>query len=102
MPRADTPPADPVARRSFLAGLALGALVVLAEKSGRRLDALTLEDFRSASDRFESDVHAIFDLDRAMTRRNLAGAPGNREVRRQLARWRRTLGPSNPASSGGS
>jgi len=70
---------------------AVGDIVALAEKTGRRLDALTVDEFRAVSDRFEADVREVFDLQRAMQRRNLAGAPGDREVRRQLARWKREL-----------
>jgi hypothetical protein len=31
------------------------------------------------------------DLKRAMAKRNLTGAPGTKEVAKQLARWRRQL-----------
>jgi hypothetical protein len=33
----------------------------------------------------------VFDLKQAMTKRNLTGAPDNREVARQLAKWRKAL-----------
>lgn len=70
---------------------AVGAAVALAETSGRPLDALTLEDLKTTSELFEADVKTVFDLDAAMQRRNLAGAPGTREVQRQLRRWTRQL-----------
>jgi argininosuccinate lyase len=69
----------------------VGAVVALAEKSGKPLNALELAEFRSASELFDSDVAQIFDLKLAMRRRNLTGAPGTQEVRRQLARWRKRL-----------
>ncbi|MCC7375144.1 MAG: argininosuccinate lyase [Verrucomicrobiales bacterium] len=70
---------------------AVGAVVALAEKSGRPLNQLSVEEMRAASDRFEKDVVDVFDLKAAMRRRNLVGAPGTREVRRQLSRWSKAL-----------
>jgi argininosuccinate lyase len=69
----------------------VGEVVALAERLGRPLNALALEDFQSVSDLFGADVREVFDLKAAMARRNLIGAPGNREVRRQLDRWRKRL-----------
>ena len=71
---------------------AVGAVVALAEKTGRPLNRLTLEELRSADKNFEADARHVFDLKTAMARRNTTGAPGTREVRRQLARWRKILG----------
>jgi argininosuccinate lyase len=69
----------------------VGAVVALAEKLAQPLAALTLKDLRSVDRTFRADALRIFDLQRAMGRRNLVGAPGTSEVRRQLARWRRRL-----------
>jgi hypothetical protein len=33
----------------------------------------------------------VFNLKRAMERRNLVGAPGTKEVAKQLARWQKML-----------
>ena len=76
---------------------AVGAAVALAEKLGRPLNALSVEELRSISDRFDSDVPSVFDLEAAMNRRNLVGAPGTREVKRQLHRWKRSLMASRKA-----
>jgi len=70
---------------------AVGGLVALAERLGVRLDQLTLEQFQSVDKNFRADVLRWFDLKRALSRRNLIGAPGNRELRRQLARWKKLL-----------
>jgi argininosuccinate lyase len=70
---------------------AVGSLVALAEKSQRRLNQLTLDELRSVEKKFSEDVRSIFDVKQAMTRRKVIGAPGSREVRRQLARWQRIL-----------
>jgi argininosuccinate lyase len=70
---------------------AVGAAVALAERAGRPLDRLTLAEFRTVSPRFGGDVRGVLDLDQAMRRRSGIGAPGTKEVKRQLARWRKIL-----------
>jgi argininosuccinate lyase len=68
-----------------------GRVVALAEKTGRRLNELTLDELRSLEKKFGPDARHIFDLPQAMARRNLPGAPGAKEVRRQLQRWHKIL-----------
>jgi argininosuccinate lyase len=70
---------------------AVGSLVALAEANGKRLNQLTLAELQTVEPRFAGDALSLFDLDRAMARRNLTGAPGTREVRKQLTKWRRAL-----------
>ncbi|HZR18326.1 MAG TPA: argininosuccinate lyase [Verrucomicrobiae bacterium] len=72
----------------------VGALVGLAERDGKGLDHLSLEELRSVEKRFGPDARKIFNLKQAMGRRKMIGAPGTREVRAQVARWRRRLGKS--------
>jgi argininosuccinate lyase len=69
----------------------VGSVVALAEKSARPLNRLTLAELQSADKTFGRDALAVFDLKRAMAKRNLTGAPGTREVAKQLARWRTQL-----------
>jgi argininosuccinate lyase len=69
----------------------VGAVVALAEKSGKGLDQLTLAELRSADGTFEADAPGVFDLKKAMAQRTMTGAPGTKEVRKQLARWRGLL-----------
>ena len=69
----------------------VGAVVAMAERSGRPLDQLTVEDFRKIDGRFGSDVTGVFNLTRALTRRASIGAPGTAQVRKQLARWKKIL-----------
>jgi argininosuccinate lyase len=38
-----------------------------------------------------AEATAIFDLQRAMSKRNITGSPGTKEVAKQLARWREQL-----------
>jgi len=70
---------------------AVGALVALAETAGKPLDRLTLEEMQSVEKTFGADAHETYDLERAMDRRQLTGAPGTREVKRQLTRWKKRL-----------
>jgi hypothetical protein len=93
---------------------AAGAVVALAEKSGKSLDKLSRgellsvnelaladgfanvnklprEEVRPVKEKFGRNALGVFDLQRAMTRRNLIGAPGTKEVAKQLAKWRKIL-----------
>ena len=69
----------------------VGAVVAMAEKSGKPVDQLELAEFRAVSPRFGSDVLSVFNLREAMARRQGVGMPGTRGVQRQLRRWARRL-----------
>ena len=74
----------------------VGAVVALAEKTGKPVNQLTLAELQSAdpvtgTKFFGRDALGVFNLQRAMTKRNLTGAPGTKEVANQLARWREQL-----------
>jgi argininosuccinate lyase len=69
----------------------VGAAVALAEKTGKPLNRLTPNELQSVDKAFGRDALAAFDLKHAMSKRNLPGAPGTREVAKQLARWREQL-----------
>ncbi|MDB6066841.1 MAG: argininosuccinate lyase [Pedosphaera sp.] len=69
----------------------VGAVVALAEKGGKALDQLTLAELRSVDMTFDPDAPGVFDLKKAMAQRTMTGAPGTKEVRKQLARWRGLL-----------
>jgi argininosuccinate lyase len=69
----------------------VGTVVALAEKSGKPLNRLTLAELQSVDKTFGRDALGVFDLKRAMAKRNLTGAPGTKEVAKQLARWREQL-----------
>jgi argininosuccinate lyase len=70
---------------------AVGAVVALAERAGKPLDQVSLAEFQSVDKTFGRDVLGVFDLPRAMAKRNLTGAPGTKAVAMQLARWRAQL-----------
>src|SRR5438876_1481951 len=67
----------------------VGAVVALAEARGKPLNRLTPEELQSVDGNFAADALEVFDLKRAMAQRNAIGAPGTKEVRQQLRRWRR-------------
>jgi argininosuccinate lyase len=71
---------------------AVGAVVRLAEVKGVALNALSLEDVRSVHAAFGADWVSVFDLKRALARREGTGMPGPRQTARQFARWRKLLG----------
>ena len=70
---------------------AVGLLVAHADKLGKALDQLSLAEMQAIHCAFAEDALQLFDLAAAMERRNLTGAPGPKEVRRQLTRWRKAL-----------
>jgi argininosuccinate lyase len=69
----------------------VGKVVALAEKTGKPLNQLTLAQLQSVNKKFGRDALNVFDLKRAMAKRNLTGAPGTKEVAKQLVRWRKQL-----------
>jgi len=69
----------------------VGAVVALAEKSGKRLNQLALAELQSIDKTFGRDALGVFNLKTAMAKRNLTGAPGTKEVAKQLGRWRAQL-----------
>lgn len=69
----------------------VGKLVALAERSGRPLNKLSLTELEDMDPKLDAEALKIFDLDRAFARRNLTGAPGTQEVKKQLAKWQKLL-----------
>jgi argininosuccinate lyase len=70
----------------------VGAVVALAEKSGKTLNQLTLAELQTVDKTFRPDALDVFHLKAAMAKRNVVGAPGTKEVAKQLARWSKQLG----------
>jgi argininosuccinate lyase len=71
----------------------VGALVALAEKLGKPLNQLTLAEAQSVDPALDRQALATLDLKRSLARRNLPGAPGSKEVARQIAWWKKRLSP---------
>ena len=72
---------------------AVGQLVARAEAQGKRLNELSLAEMQKVDKAFGADVASVFDLPKAMAKRNLTGATGTKEVQKQIAYWRRYLEP---------
>jgi len=70
---------------------AVGAVVALAERTGKALNELTPAELKSVDEAFSADALAVFDLKKAMGQRNMTCAPGTKEVKKQLERWRNAL-----------
>jgi argininosuccinate lyase len=69
----------------------VGEVVALAEKKGKPLNKLSLAELQSVDKKLNRNALAVFDLQCAMAKRNLPGAPGTKEVAKQLTRWRKQL-----------
>jgi argininosuccinate lyase len=69
----------------------VGAVVALAEELDKPLNLLTLAELQSVNKKFGRDALDVFDLQRAMAKRNMIGAPGTKEVAKQLVKWRKLL-----------
>ena len=67
------------------------AIVGKLAASGKRLNALSEEEFRAASNAFGEDVREVFDVRKAMQRRSATGSPSPENIERQIGRWRQLL-----------
>jgi argininosuccinate lyase len=69
----------------------VGKAVAAAEKGKVPLDQLPLKAWQEIDPRIHSKNLSVFDLKTAMDRRRMPGAPGPRQVKAQITRWRRRL-----------
>ena len=68
-----------------------GHAVALAEKEGKGLEDLTLDQLRTLDGRIDDDVYAVLDYDAAVRRRETPAGTGPRSVARQLEQLRQWL-----------
>ena len=71
---------------------AVGRLVGRADAAGLPLTELPLAELREASDRIDEDVYKHLGAANVVKRYAPDGAAGTRQLRKQLAFWRRKLG----------
>ncbi len=64
----------------------VGALVKTAQARRTKLSALTLDDFRAASEKFGADVYAVFDFDASVRSRQTFGGAGAVKAQLELAK----------------
>jgi argininosuccinate lyase len=72
---------------------AVGKASAYAVRQGRPLAALTADEWKQFHRRFDAGVLACFDARKSLARRELPGAPGPKQVRTELRRWRQALRP---------
>ncbi len=70
---------------------AVGAVVALAEGQSRPLNLLSTADVRKIHAAFGPDWAGVFNLRRAMARRQGTGMPGPAQLKKQFARWKKLL-----------
>src|SRR5512138_219794 len=70
---------------------AVGKAAAAATRQRKGMSVLTAAEWRSFHPRFERDVLKVFDARRSLRRRELVGAPGPRQVAKQIARWEKAL-----------
>ncbi|MEN9632350.1 MAG: hypothetical protein RL077_754 [Verrucomicrobiota bacterium] len=70
---------------------AVGAVVRLAEKQAVEINRLSTADVQGVHAAFGEDWHEVFDLRRALAKREGTGMPGPKQMARQFARWRQRL-----------
>jgi argininosuccinate lyase len=72
---------------------AVGKAAAFAVRQGRTMASLTAAEWKGFHPRFERDVLRCFDARRSLSRRELPGGPGPRQVRAELRRWTTALRP---------
>jgi argininosuccinate lyase len=63
---------------------AVGRLIGRCAAEGKTLETLTLDEYRAASDKFESDVFAAIDLNTCVEQRGVPGGPSDTSVLKQI------------------
>lgn len=67
----------------------VGALVAKAESLSVPLDEVPQADAKTIHKKLSGNWREVFDLSRAMRAREGAGMPGPKQIKRQIARWRK-------------
>ncbi len=73
---------------------AVGAAAAYATREGKGLGELSALEWHRFHGEFSPDVVQRFDAETSLARREIPGAPGPKQVARQLARWEKELGRS--------
>jgi len=69
-----------------------GSLVAMAEKEGKDLPELTLDQMNSAHPAITNAVYDVLGVDNSVRSRTSYGGTAPDQVRAQIARWREKLG----------
>ena len=65
--------------------------MALAEKIDKPLNLLSIKEMEGVSKKFKADALDVFDLKKALDKRNITGSPGTKEVKKQLRSWLKRL-----------
>ena len=68
-----------------------GRAVALAESRKCQLNDLSLQDYQGLSDKFSDDIHAVFDFEASVERRESIGGTSRKMVERQISVLRAAL-----------
>lgn len=68
-----------------------GRAVALAESRKCQLSDLTVEDYRTLSDKFSDDVRTVFDFEASVEKRESIGGTSRKMVERQISVLRASL-----------
>ncbi|EPQ58220.1 argininosuccinate lyase [Gloeophyllum trabeum ATCC 11539] len=68
-----------------------GRAVALAEARKCQLNELSLQDYKSLNEKFEEDVHQVFDFEASVERRQAIGGPSRKMLERQISVLRNAL-----------
>jgi argininosuccinate lyase len=69
----------------------VGAVVGVSESLNRPLDKLRASDLKKIDKRLTKQALEVFNIKRAMERRQMTGSPGVKEVRKQIKFWKNEL-----------
>jgi len=69
----------------------VGQLVADSIKNREKLGAIPLAQLKKLSSKFDVDVTKVFDVRRSLSARHAIGAPSPKNVKAQIARWRKEL-----------
>ncbi len=69
----------------------VGQLVADAMAKGTKLSAVPLAELKKGAPLFDVDVAEVFDVRRSLAARRAIGAPSPENVKKQIARWRKSL-----------
>ena len=73
----------------------VGKLVRFCRENGKKLDSLSLKEMKSVIPEADEKTLTLFSPVRSVSRREIAGGTGFREVRRQIGFWKKKLGTAN-------
>jgi len=73
----------------------VGRIVASAEKQGRKLRDLSLDELKAFSENMASDVHRILDSRHVVAAYRSAGSAGVTELQKQINHWKKVLNARN-------